>query len=448
MIYGILDGMVMQRGGDNTCEIWLKSDEQINNISTNDGQQARIERCGQEYKITGILCGGPYVINIDGHLFNNIYVGDVWLLAGQSNMQGCGRDTDIEYNSNPCIRAFYMNNEWKIANNPLHEPGRAFYQVHTAELKAKVGFSKGNVGPGLYFAKRMYDLTSVPQGIICCAHADTSLEQWNPDRMADGPDKSLYAAMIERVKINGFNIKGLFWAQGCNDSKITCFENYTKNTVYLFKRIREDVRSCIPIVYMQLSRCLYSGESDVIRADTWNSVQEQQRVLHRYINNIDVIPTSACKLTDRYHLSAEAHKAFGKSAAESMFCLINGMLYGCLTSIKLESVEYYADENSPNELSTIILTYKNVKGELNGGVRPLGFSVSENCSGEFYENIISCETSGNRVNILVGVPADKLKKMYLSYGKGFNPPCNIVDKEQRSLPVFGHFLINEIGNRI
>lgn len=448
MIYGIVDGMVMQRGQDNTCEIWLKSDETIVDISTTDGQQAKIEKFGDEYKVTGILCGGPYVVNVDGHIFNDIYVGDVWLLAGQSNMQGCGRDTDVKYNSNPRIRAFYMNHQWDIANNPLHEPGRAVCKVHTDELNAKRGFGKGNVGPGLYFAKRMYDLTSVPQGVICCAHGDTSLEQWNPDKMSEGTDKSLYAAMIERVKINGSNIKGVFWAQGCNDSKIVYYENYTKNTVRLFEKIREDIKKSVPIVYMQLSRCLCSSSSDDIREDTWNSVQEQQRVLHRYIDNVDVIPTSAYKLTDRFHLSAVSHEALGKSAAESMFCMINGKLYGCVPSIKLESVECFADDDFPNALSTIVLTYKNVKGELNGGIRPLGFSLSENCSGPFYENIISCETSGNRVSIVTGIPVEELGKMYLSYGRGFNPPCNIVDKDQRSLPVFGPFLISEIENNI
>lgn len=143
MIYGITNGMVMQRGEDNTCEIWVTSDELLTEVFTDDGQIARVEMIDGRYKITGILCGGPYSLSVNGHTFDDIYVGDVWILAGQSNMQGCGRDTAIEYNENPAVRAYYMHNEWGVANNPLHELGRAVYKVHTEILGAKRGFSKG-----------------------------------------------------------------------------------------------------------------------------------------------------------------------------------------------------------------------------------------------------------------------------------------------------------------
>ena len=444
MISGITNGMVMQRGTDNTCEIWVTSDEVLTEVLTHDGQSARAEMIDGRYRITGIRCGGPYSLNVNGHVYNDIYVGDVWILAGQSNMQGCGRDIDIEYNENPAIRAYYMQNEWGIADNPLHEPGRAVYKVHTEVLGAKRGFSKRCVGPGLYFAKRMYDLTSVPQGLICCAHADTSLSQWDPDSAQCGADKSLYAAMLERFKSNGSNIRGVFWGQGCNDARIQFYKDYTEKTLNLFKCMRRDFGRCVPIVYMQISRCVRSAAGGDIRPDTWNSVQEQQRTLCMKIENADVIPTVAYELSDRYHLSGKSQKIIGRSAAESMFNLIHGKLYGCLGGIKLEGIELFRDEIAPDELSSIIVTYKNVKGSLSGGERVMGFSLSETPDNFDGDNIISCTADGNRVIIVVGVAAVKLSDMYLSYGIGFDPPCNILDGEKRSLPMFGPILIKSV----
>lgn len=446
MIYGISDGMVMQRGTDNACDITVSSDKKIRSVTTADNQTAKVTETPDGFRITGILCGGPYTLNVDGEIFNDIYVGDVWILAGQSNMQGCGRETSAERNTNPCVRALYMQGEWGIANNPLHETGRSIYAVHTEVLGAKRGFSKRFAGPGLYFAQRMYELTSVPQGLICCAHGDTSLEQWSPSRRNLGTVGSLYAAMIESFRCAGSSVKGIFWSQGCNDTNIDRYKDYTKNTAELFGQMRADMGKNLPIVYLQLSRCINDGKGGDIRPDTWNSVQEQQRTLFQRIGNADVIPTSACCLSDPYHISGKSHRILGRSAAESMFCLIYGKLYGCVGSIKLKSVEYFDDDLSPDEFSVIVVTYDNVIGSLDGGVRPLGFALTESKCYDAHNYIISCETDGNRVTITAAAGRDKIENMYLSYGMGFNPPCNIVDTNMRSLPIFEPIQLNGILN--
>ena len=56
--------------------------------------------------LTGIPVGGPYSLFINSEIYNNIYVGDVWILAGQSNMEGHGRlsQEDKFYKKNPNIR--------------------------------------------------------------------------------------------------------------------------------------------------------------------------------------------------------------------------------------------------------------------------------------------------------------------------------------------------------
>ncbi len=49
---------------------------------------------GRRFHLTGICTGGPYTLTLtvgeQTFVFTEIYVGDVWILGGQSNMDGCG----------------------------------------------------------------------------------------------------------------------------------------------------------------------------------------------------------------------------------------------------------------------------------------------------------------------------------------------------------------------
>ena len=46
-------------------------------------------------------------------------MGDVWVLAGQSNMQGCGEMSGAA-KPHPLVRAFSMARVWRLATDPLH----------------------------------------------------------------------------------------------------------------------------------------------------------------------------------------------------------------------------------------------------------------------------------------------------------------------------------------
>ena len=50
---------------------------------------------------------------------SNILVGDVWMLAGQSNMQGIG---DLVSRLQPInqVRAYYMHDVWQPAEDPIY----------------------------------------------------------------------------------------------------------------------------------------------------------------------------------------------------------------------------------------------------------------------------------------------------------------------------------------
>ena len=130
-------------------------------------------------------------------------------------MQGCGLLKD-KLKAHPMVRAFYMNDRWAPALDPIHDMWDCVDQVHIdycggvrPEKSTVIG-----VGPGVAFGQRMFALTGVPQGVLACAHGGTSMEQWDPKLKKLG-SKSLYGAMMRRFRKNGSRVAGLVWYQGC-----------------------------------------------------------------------------------------------------------------------------------------------------------------------------------------------------------------------------------------
>ena len=438
IIKGLINGMVMQRGVDNLCEVYFESDKDIKSVSVSDKfSNPVVERKGEKYCLKGIRSGGPYTVTIDDETFCDVYVGDVWLLTGQSNMQGVGRMVNIPHNDNDNIRAFYMNGQWDTANHPMHKLGEAIHKVHLNLGAQPDSFNIKGVGPGLSFAQKMFDLTGVPQGVIACAHGGTNLyEQWNPDRFQYGPDHSLYAATYDRFLMNGANCRGIFWYQGCSDTHPDKDPLYTDNMINLVESFRRDFKADLPFVQVQISRMAWANPNDMNDHKRWTNIREQQRTLHTKIKNFDTVNTIAYRLADCIHLCSDAQEVVGKDAAEAMYCLIWGKLYGCLPGIKLRSMEVLPDEYDEN-MCYAILEYDNVHGSLDGGFRAMGFDRAYSNDFPEFCGISDVYCDGNRVTVRFDYKMEDILNHHLWYGFGKNPACNIVDSMGRSLPAFG-----------
>jgi hypothetical protein len=85
-------------------------------------------------KLAAIPVGGPYRLRLEsGQAHEGItafFVGDVWILAGQSNMEGIGNMTGAA-KPHPLVRAFSMRREWRPATDPLHVLGESPDSCHT-----------------------------------------------------------------------------------------------------------------------------------------------------------------------------------------------------------------------------------------------------------------------------------------------------------------------------
>lgn len=142
-------------------------------------------------RLKGLPAGGPYDIcisvvdrngkTLESRTVESVFVGDVWILGGQSNMQGCGLLKDAA-SPDPRVRAFYMNDEWDMAVDPVHHLCDAIDPVHGGRMDGKrtKPATVTGVGPGIAFGLEMLRRTGVPQGLIACAHGGTSMSQWDP----------------------------------------------------------------------------------------------------------------------------------------------------------------------------------------------------------------------------------------------------------------------------
>ncbi len=118
-----------------------------------------------------IPAGGPYRLRLQvgkETAARSFLVGDVWLLSGQSNMQGYGNITRRP-KPHPLIRTFSMRREWRVATEPLHVLNESPDVCHNkgvqlareAAEKFRLIVQKGS-GGGIYFAREMLRRSGVP----------------------------------------------------------------------------------------------------------------------------------------------------------------------------------------------------------------------------------------------------------------------------------------------
>lgn len=448
--------MVLQRNGRNLCDVivegtcnasgtvWVRSELR--------GRALRPVKAGRaaagkfRARVKGLAAGGPYDVTLeirgrDGSILEmakarNVLVGDLWLLGGQSNMQGVGHSCDAE-KSHPMVRAFYMNDEWAVAHDPIHNLSEAVDTVHNGwpgphkpRRRLHVPTSRC-VGPGVSFGKAMLEATGVPQGLIACAHGGTTMKAWDPQLKKLG-SKSLYGAMMRRFKKNGARVAGLVWYQGCSDAEPATAGAYRRNMVNFVKALRRDTRSPrLPVVMVQIAGVCGTplGHSP----EHWNIIQEEQRRMPEFIPRLLTVPAIDLALDDRIHVSGKDQQRLGRRLAQAMRVLL-GESHAGLPPITLRDIRFAPDKVHGDFI--IKVRFNNVIGALRSPGRPSGFALR---SPKSEAHIFRIDLEGSEARLKT-MAVDRA--MSLHYGYGYAPFCNITDSSGRSLPVFGPIPFN------
>jgi sialate O-acetylesterase len=447
---GLFSHMVMQRNARNRSEAAIRgtasADGDLVVRACQRGRPVpgwtarkigRVSRKQVKAVLSGLPTGGPYDLDlrvirkgevVDHLLVKNVLVGDVWIVGGQSNMQGCGL-REHEAKPHPLVRAFYMDDRWDVAADPIHNMWDCVDQVHIdlcGGIRPALNTTHG-VGPAVAFGTEMQRLTGVPQGLLACAHGGTSMTQWDPARRDEG-GKSLYGATIRRLHRNGGRAAGLIWYQGESDANAEAAPLYTRRMKELIRCLRRDTRfPRLPVAVVQLCRLVGSG----IGWEPWNSIQDQERRLAESIPQVAVVPAIDLTLEDCIHVGGEDVNRLGRRLAQAMHAMTAGRK-GVLPPIRVRAIA--AEPSPPSGTANVVVTFDNVIGRLVAPCRPVGFHLVDP-SGQ--HGIYDILLDGDRAILRVSCPASGLSDKWVCYGYGLNPVCNITDEADRSVPVFG-----------
>jgi sialate O-acetylesterase len=401
-----------------------------------DGRSVGKTRQGKfRATIIGVPIGGPYRVELrfPGSrrplVARDVLVGDVWLLAGQSNMQGAGR---IEGALPPIdsVRAFYMDDRWAVARDPIHNLWESIDEAHELICKGRPPENiPRSVGPGVAFGQKTYEISGgVPQGLICCAHGGTNMEQWDADRANEGT-RSLYGATLRRLRKNGGRVAGLLWYQGESDANEKDAPLYGERMLRLIAAFRRDTaHSRLPVVMAQIGRVVDRNEDEAI---WWNSIQETQRLLPQKIRDLAVVPTIDLELDDSIHISGSEQARLGVRMAEAMHALRRGKK-ALPPPIALKRARLSLDKST--NLFQAEIEFDHVVGKLSAVGRPSGFSlVDDQGRNHVYRTLLL----GKKVVLPTNLTSIDTTIRLLYHGRNCDPLCNILDSADRALPVFG-----------
>lgn len=392
------DYQVLQRDADDKARVTLDSGETLE-----------------------LPVGGPYQVGEAKH----ILVGDLWILAGQSNMEGVGDLIEVEM-PHPLVHSFQSRESWAPAEEPLHWLGESPRSVHHAlwgmpmpETPAPRDLSRTKgAGLGLAFAKARVDQTGIPIGLIPAAHGGTSMQQWEPSRKNQG-GASLYGATLERVKAIGSDVAGILWYQGESDANPADAARYEARMTELVQSFRADLgQDDLPFYYVQLGGFICEPSTDGVFG--WNSIRESQRIWQNAVPNTAMVSAIDLGLDDLIHIDTAGLRALGRRLA----AVANGDLAPSLKSVTFEPTHGW-----------LRVSFENVQGRLQALGRPAGFSLRDAEGSEralIYKIVLDGTDALLKLNDGIA-PTD----LHLWYGYGFAPYCNITDASGAAIPAFG-----------
>ncbi len=122
--------------------------------------------------------------------------GQVFVLAGQSNMLGRGQPLSLASPTSPWLE-LWREGRWQTASDPLGRPE----------------VLKDGIGPGMTFGLQLVKREpGVTVGLIMCAVGDTAIAEWQPGQAP-------YEGCVSAVRAAGATVTGLLFLQGENDAR-------------------------------------------------------------------------------------------------------------------------------------------------------------------------------------------------------------------------------------
>lgn len=346
---GIEDNQVYQRTSKAAGEIGIdlgreKATKQTADVTVSKGDAAVLQKklpvakTDERLIVPGVPVGGPYTVEItcDGttRKFANIYVGDLWIISGQSNAVGAGSNASLGKPAMPGVNGLlprYGILEWRPASD---------------------GFFENTVGPWVTAAQEFYKKTGVPVGLIGQAMGSKAMDYFMDESHTEMPHLK---PLIDRY---GRKAANFFWYQGESDSFIPeMTEAYGPKLEAMAKALRKDTGNPdLRIGVVQLAKYLW------VQNDQFSPIREAQR---RFVEAdphavlYSTIPYTV-NAKDKIHLETESYIQLGEQIGEFLAAVEQGREYK--TPGPIPTTVHFAD----SEQKEIAVEFAKAK-DLHGG---------------------------------------------------------------------------------
>lgn len=381
--------------------------------------------------------GGPHTLAISGRgedqRFENVMVGEVWLVSGQSNMafalQAAATGAEaIRSSSNDQLRLFTVAR--RGAEYALDDP-KGTWAI--SDPKSTPTFS----AVGWFFGQELQKALGVPVGIICSAMGASRIEAWGDrpvldtdpwikeflakrDALAQGPKAiipsdaetagRLYNGMVHPLL--PFGIRGVVWYQG----ESSAYDGYAYHHLLpaFINHWRDRwARPDLPFIVVQLPG-YREPSTDPQSNSPWALTREAQLLTAQKLKNVGLVVT--IDLGDAKDIHPTRKEEVGKRVALNALSGIYGkeLVAGGPT---LESAVPGGGE--------IVLTFQNIGTALTtlDGATPMGFAVAGTDKKWQWAD---ATIEGGKVHVKAAGIADP---KYVRYGWAENPGCNLANKE-------------------
>jgi hypothetical protein len=226
---------------------------------------------------------------------------EIFILAGQSNMQGCGN-----FGNHPVLQddkiLCFKDGTWQKALEPLHD------------YKCKV-WPDGGAGLAMCFGLRL--LENKPDstiGFIPCALSGSSLAQWQPGEELF--ENAVNKALTGLNKCSG-KISGILWHQGEAESRdkerAETYYNRLENTINGFRKAFD---RDLPVVVGELGYFVKSN-ADLPYSDVVNAALRKIASNIRHVGLVSVEGLTCNDRHDNTHFDTASLRILGLRYAQA-----------------------------------------------------------------------------------------------------------------------------------
>ena len=243
--------------------------------------------------------GGPYDIKIrlqeEDIILRNVVFGDVFLCAGQSNMQfSVAQENDGKIKDNDYIR-YFVSDRIQQHTGQKSADGWIVCKSDAVEYWSALG---------LHIAENYQNKKDVFVGIVGCFQGASVIRSWIPKNELD---ETVYVPLEQRhrdcidkrwfswngdsqlyentfLPIAPFSFKAVIWYQGESDTTVAEGKVYTNLLRKLIIAWRDSLKDYdLPFVVVQI--CDFDNRSD----EGWRSIQQCQQEVSEIIENVQTV---------------------------------------------------------------------------------------------------------------------------------------------------------------